>query len=151
MWSQHHCCCSVVSNFLQPHGLQHIRPSCPSPSPRIPPRSCSLNQWCHPTISSPAASFSCPQSFPESRSFPVSQLFTPGAKVLVLQLQHQFFRWIFRVVWSPCSEMDSQESSPIPHFKSISSSVLSFLYVQPSHPYMTTGKTIALTRQTFVV
>ena len=65
------------------------------------------------------------------------------AKVLELQLQHQFFQ--DGLVGSPCSPRDSQESSPTPQFKSISSSVLSFI-VQFSHSYMTTGKTIALTR-----
>ena len=78
------------------------------------------------------------------------------AKVLELQLQHQSLWWISRIdflsdwlVWSPCCSMDSQESSPTPQFKSINSSVLSFM-VQLSHLYTTTGKTIALTRQTFV-
>ena len=78
------------------------------------------------------------------------------AKVLEFQLQPQSYQWIFRtdflqdwLVWSPCSPRDSQESSPTPQFKSINSSVLSFM-VQLSHLYMTTGKTIALTRQTFV-
>ena len=80
------------------------------------------------------------------------------AKVLELQLQHQSFQWIFRtdflqdgLVRSPCSPRDSQESSPTPQFKSINSLVLSFLYSPTFHPYMTTGKTIALTRQTFVI
>ena len=75
----------------------------------------------------------------------------------VLELQHQTFQWIFRtdflkgrLVESPCSPRDSQESSPTPQFKSSNSSVLSFLYGQLSHLYMTTGKTIALTRWTFV-
>ena len=79
------------------------------------------------------------------------------AKVLQFQLQHQSFQWIFRtdfledgLAGSPCSSRDSQESSPTPQFKSISSLVLSFFIVQLSHPYMTTGKTIALTRWTFV-
>ena len=79
------------------------------------------------------------------------------AKVLELQLQHQSFQWIFRSdfledwrVLSPCNARDSQESSPTPQFKSFSSSVLSFLIVELSHPYMTTGKTIALTRWTIV-
>ena len=72
------------------------------------------------------------------------------------QLQHQSFQLIFRAdfLWDglvgfPCSPRDSQESSPIPQFKTINSSMLSFI-VQLSHPYMTTGKTIALTRRTFV-
>ena len=62
--------CSVVSNSLQPHGLQHTRPPCPSPSPRACSNSCPLNRLYHPTISSSAAPFcSCPQSFPASGLF----------------------------------------------------------------------------------
>ena len=79
------------------------------------------------------------------------------AKVLEFQLQHQSFQWTFRtdflldgLVESPCSPRDSQESSPTPQFKSINSSALSFFMIQHSHPYMTTGKTMALTRWTFV-
>ena len=75
----------------------------------------------------------------------------------VLELQHQFFQWIFSVdffynwlVWSPCSPRDSQDSPPAPQFASINSSVLSFLYIQLSHSYMTAGKTMALTISTFV-
>jgi len=78
------------------------------------------------------------------------------AKVLDFQLQHQSFLWIFRtdfikdwLVWSPCRPRDSQESSPAPQF--INSLVLSFLYSLTLTPIMTTGKTIALTRWTFVV
>jgi len=78
------------------------------------------------------------------------------AKVLELQLQHLSFQWIFRtdfikdwLVWSPCRPRDSQESSPAPQF--INSLVLSFLYSLTLTPIMTTGKTIALTRWTFVV
>ena len=68
--------CSVVSYSLQPHGVQHSRLLCPSPSPRVCSNSYSLSQWCHPTISSCVAPFSfCFQSFPASGSFPVSQLF----------------------------------------------------------------------------
>ena len=67
---------SVVSNSLQPHGLQHARPPYPSPTPRVHPNSCPFSQWCHPTISSYVVHFSCPQSFPASGSFPVSQFFT---------------------------------------------------------------------------
>ena len=68
---------SVVSNSLQPHGLQHTRLPCPSPTPRAYSNSCPLSQWCHPTISSSILPFSsCLQSFPSSGSFPVSQFFT---------------------------------------------------------------------------
>ena len=73
---------SVVSNSLRPYGLQHSRPPCPSPTPGVYPNSsCPLSQWCHPTISSSVIPFSsCPQSFPASRSFQMSQLFTSGGQ-----------------------------------------------------------------------
>ena len=67
---------SVVSDSLRPHELQHVRPPCPSPTPRVYPNSCPSSQWCHPAISSSAVPFSsCPQSLPASESFPMSQLF----------------------------------------------------------------------------
>jgi len=73
--------CSVVSNSLQPHELQHTRPSCPSPTTRVYPNSCLLSQWCHLTISSSVVPFSsCPQSFPTSGSFQMSQLFPSGGQ-----------------------------------------------------------------------
>jgi len=66
---------SVMSNSLRPHELQHARPPCPSPTPRVHPNSCASSQWCHPTISSSVVPFSsCPQSFPASGSFQMSQL-----------------------------------------------------------------------------
>ena len=72
---------SVVSNSLQPHELQHARPPCPSPTPRAHPSSCPLSRWCHPTISSSVISFSsCPQSFPASGSFQMTQFFTSGGQ-----------------------------------------------------------------------
>ena len=68
---------SVVSDSLQSHGLQHARPPCPSTTPGACSNLCPLSQWCHPTISSSVIPFSsCPQSFPASGSFPMSQLFT---------------------------------------------------------------------------
>ena len=69
----------VMSDSLWPHRLQHARPPCPSPSPRVCPSSCSLHQWCRPAISSSDALFSfCPQSFPASGTFPISRLLTSG-------------------------------------------------------------------------
>ena len=66
---------------LWPHELQHARPPCPSPTPRVYPNPCPLSQWCHPTISSSVVPFtSCPQSSPSSGSFPMSQLFTSGGQ-----------------------------------------------------------------------
>ena len=73
--------CSVVSNSLRPHELQHTRPPCPSPTSGVHPNPCPLSQWCHPAISSSVVPFSsCPQSFPASESFPTSQLFTWGGQ-----------------------------------------------------------------------
>ena len=132
-----------------PHESQHARPPCSPPTPQRP-----SSQWCHPAISSSVVPFSsCPQSLPASECFPMSQLFTWGGQSTGASASLQ---WLFRtdflqdwLVWSPCSPRSSQESSPTPQFKSINSLVLSFM-VKISHPYMPTGKTIALTRWTFV-
>ena len=71
----------VMSNSLRPHEQQHARPPCPSPTPGAHPNSCPLSQWCHPTISSSVVPFSsCPQSFPPSGSFQMSQLFVSGGQ-----------------------------------------------------------------------
>ena len=79
--------CSVVSESLPPHGLQHARLPCPSPTPAVYSNSCPLSRWCHPTISSSAVPFSsCLQSFPASGSFPMSQFLHQVAKVLEFQL-----------------------------------------------------------------
>ena len=73
--------CSVVSDSLRPHEPRYARPPCPSPTPGIYPNSCPLSQWCHLTISSSVVPFfSCPQSFPTSGSFPMSQLFASGGQ-----------------------------------------------------------------------
>ena len=69
---------SVVSDSLCPYKPQHARPPCPSLTPKIHPNSCPLSWWCPPTISSSVFLFSCPQSFPASGSFPMSQLFVSG-------------------------------------------------------------------------
>ena len=72
---------SVVSDSLRPHELQHARPPCPSPSPRVHSNSCPSSRWCHPAISSSVVPFSsCPQSLPASESFPMSQLFVWGGQ-----------------------------------------------------------------------
>ena len=74
---------SVMSNSLRPHGLQHARPPCPSPAPRVYPNSCPLSRWCHPTISSSVIPFSShPQSFPASGSFQMSQLSASGGQII---------------------------------------------------------------------
>ena len=73
--------CSVVSDCLRPHGLQHARPPCPSPTPRAYSNSCPSHRWCHPTISSSVVPLSsCAQSFPASGSFQMSQFFASGGQ-----------------------------------------------------------------------
>ena len=75
------CCCSVVSDSSRPHGLQHARLPCPSPTLGACSNSCPLSRWCWPTISSSVVPFSsCLQSFPTSESFTVSRLFTSGGQ-----------------------------------------------------------------------
>ena len=72
---------SVVSDSLWPHGPQHARPPCPSPTPGVYPNSCPSSRWCHTTISFSVIPFSsCPQSFPASKSFQMSQLFASGGQ-----------------------------------------------------------------------
>ena len=72
---------SVLSDSLRPHGLQHARPPCPSPTLRVYSNSCPLSRWCHPTISSSVVPFSsCLQSFPTSGSFQMSQPFASGGQ-----------------------------------------------------------------------
>ena len=127
--------CSVMSNSLQPHGLQHARPPCPSPTPRVYSNSCPLSWGCRPAISSSVIPFaSCLQSFPASGSSLRSQFFATGgqsirvsASASVLPMNTQDWSPQDGLVGSPCSPRDSQESSPTPQFKSINSSVLSFL------------------------
>ena len=79
-FSSVHFSCSVVSDSFQPHGLQHARSTCPSLTPGVYTNSCPLSRWCHPAISSSVVPFYCPQSFPASGSFPMSQFFTSGGQ-----------------------------------------------------------------------
>ena len=129
--------CSVVSDSLRPHGLQHARLPCPLPIPRAYSNSCISRWWCHPTTSSPVVPLSsCLQSFPALGSFPMSRFFTSGgqsigvsasASVLPVNIQD----W-FPLGWTGWTSLQSKglskESSPTPQFKNINSSVLSFLY-----------------------
>ena len=125
---------SVVSDSLRLHESQQARHPCPSPTPGVHSNSHPWSRWCHPSISSSVVPFSsCPQTFPASESFPMSQLFTwAGQSIGVLALASFLPRnprtdLQNGLVGSPCSPRDSQESSPTPQFKSINSSVLSFL------------------------
>ena len=88
---------SVVSNSLQPHGLQHARPPCPSLIPKVHPNPRPFSWWCHPTISSSVVpSSSCPQSFPASGSFQMSQLSASGGQSIGVSAQRQSFQWTSR-------------------------------------------------------
>ena len=148
---------SVMSDSLRPHGLQHARPPCSSPTPGACSNSCPSSQWCHPTISSSVVPFSCLRSFPASSSFPMSQFFASGgqnigvsasASVLPMHIQD----W-FPLGWTGWISLQSKGLSRVLQIHSSKASILqhsAFFMVQLSHPYMTTGKTIALTRQTFV-
>ena len=150
---------SVMSDSLWPHEPQHARPPCPSPTARIYPNPCPLNQWCHPTISSSVVPFSsCPQSFPASGSFQMSHLFTSGGQSIgvsasAISPSNEHSGLIsFRMDWLDLLAVQGTLKSLLQHHSS-KASILghsAFFIVQLSHPYMTTGKTIALTRQTFV-
>ena len=143
---------------LQPHGLQHTRPPCPSPTPRVYWNSCPLSQWCHPTISSSAVPFSsCLQYFPASWSFQMSQLLASGcqsigdsasASVPPMNIQDWFpLGW---TAWISLQSMGFSRVFSNPQLKSIHAFALSLVYSPNSHTHMTTGKTKALTRWTFV-
>ena len=141
-----------MSDSLWPHGSQHAKPPCPSPTSGV--HSDSRIQPSHPpwSPSPPAPNLSQHQGvFKRVNSLHLV------AKVLEFQLQHQSFKWIFRtdflqdwLVGSPWSLRDSQESSPTPHYKASVLQCSGFFILQLSHPYMTTGKTIVLTRWTIV-
>ena len=128
--------CSVVSDSLRPHGLQHSRLPCPSPTPRACSNSCPLNQWCHPTISSSVIPFSSYlQSFPVSGSFPVSQFFVSGsprfgtsasASVLPMNLQDWFPLGLIGLISLQSKGLSRVISNTA--VKNHQSSVLRFLY-----------------------
>ena len=142
------CSPSVMSNSLRPHGLQYIRLPCPSASPRVCSNSCPSSRWYHPNVSSFVVPFSsCLLSLLTSVSLPMSRLFASGdqsigalalASVLPINIQGWFPLGSTGLI--SLLSRDSQESSPTPQFKSINPSALSFLLVQLSYLYMTTGK-----------
>ena len=152
------CSLSVVSDSLRHHESQHARPSCPSPTPAGHSNSGPLSRWCHPTISSSVAPFSsCPQSLPASGSFPTSQLFawggqSTGVSALASFLPKNTQDWSIRMDWLDLLAIQGTLKSLLQHHSSKASILWcsAFFTAQLSHPYMTTGKTIALTRWTFV-
>ena len=129
---------SVTSNSLWPHGLQRARPHCPSPTHGGDSNSCPLSWWWHPTIASSVVPFSSwLQSFPVSGSFQMNQLFVSGGQsigvsILTSVLPMNIQDW-FPLGWTGWISLQSKRLSnsstvQTPQFKSISSSVLSFLY-----------------------
>ena len=136
---------SVVSNSLRPHESQHARPPCPSPTPGVHSNSRPSSQWCHLAISSSVIPFSsCPQCLPASGSFPMNQLFASGGQSIgvsalasVLPMNTQDWAPLEWTGWISLQH-HSSKASILRHS--------AFFTVQLSHPYMTTGKTIALTR-----
>ena len=145
--------CSVVSDSLRPHELQHTRPPCLSPTPRVHSDSRPLSWWCHPAISSSAVFYSCPQSLPASESFPMSQLFTWGGQSFSFSIipSKEILGLIsFRIDWLDLLAVQGTLKSLLQHHSSKASILWhsAFFTVQLSPPHMTTGKTIALTRRT---
>ena len=126
----------VMSNSLQPHGLQHATPSCPWPSPKVCPSSCPLHRWCHSAISFSDALFSSyPQSFPASRTFKMSQLFSlgdqntsPSASVLPMNIQGWFPLRLTGLISLQSKRLSGVFSTP--QFEGINSLAFCLLYSQ---------------------
>ena len=150
---------SVMSNSLQPHGLQNARLPCPSPTPRACANSCPLSQWCHPTISSSVIPFpSRLQMFSASGSFPTSRFFTSGGQSIgrfsfTISPSNEHPGLVsFRIDWLDLLTAQGTLKCLLQHHSSIALILWhsAFFIVQLSHAYMTSGKTIALTKWTFV-
>ena len=148
---------SVMSDSLWPHEPQHTRPPCPSPTPRVHPNPCPLCRWFQPTISTSVVPFSsCPQSFPASGSFPMSQLFASGdqsigvsASTSVPPTNTQDWPPLGWTGWISLQSkgLSSPPNTTVQKHQFFNAQLF---IVQLSHPFMTPGKTIALTRRTFV-
>ena len=153
------CCCSIVSNTLQTHGLQHARPPCPSPTPRACSKSCSFKSvipskhliLCHPLLLPPSI-------------FPSIRVFSDESVLRIRWPKYWSFSFSiipskehpglisFRMYWLDLLAVQGTLKSLLQHHSSKASILWcsAFLTVQLLHPYMSTGKTIALTRRTFV-
>ena len=144
---------------LQLHGLQHARLPCPSPTPMAYSNSCPLSWWCHPNNL-----ILCRPHLPSPSIFPSITVFSNELVLCIRWPKYGSFSFrmspsneysgliSFRMDWfgSPCSSRGSQESFPTHSSKQSILLCSAFFIVQLSHPYMTTGKTIALTTWTFV-
>ena len=147
-----------MSESLRPHGQQHTRPPCPSPSPRVYSNLCQLGRWCHPTISSSVVPLLLPSIFPSIR------VFSNESALHIRRPKYWSFSFnmspsnehpgliSFTMDWLDLLEVQGTLKSLLQHDSSKASILWrsAFFTVQLSHPYMTTGKTIALTRWTFV-
>ena len=138
---------------------KHARLACPSPTPRAYSNSCPLSEWCHPTISSSVVPVSsCLQSCPASGSFPMSQFFASGGPEywnfsFSISPSNEYSGLIsFRMDWLDLLAVQGTLKNLLQHHssKALILRHSAFFMVHLSHPYMTTGKTIALTRRTFV-
>ena len=148
---------SVVSNSLRPHELQNARPPCPSPTPRVHPNSCPSSQWCHPAISSSPLLLLPPIP-------PSIRVFSNESTLRMRWPKYWSFSFSirpsnehpglisFRMDWLDLLTVQGTLKSLLQHHSSKASILWcsDFFTVQLSHPYMTTGKTIALTRRNFV-
>ena len=149
---------SVLSDSLRPYESQHARAPCPSPTPRVHPDPCPLSCWCYPTISS--SSSPSPPALNLSQHQDLFKWVSSShqvAKVLEFHLQYQSHQWtprtdFLRMDWLDFFAVQGTLRSLLQHHSSKASILLcsAFFIVQLSHPYMTTWKTIALTRWTFV-
>ena len=150
---------SVVSDSLWSHGLQLTGPPCPSPTPWVYSNSCPLSRWCHQTISSSVVTFS-----PLPSIFPSIRVFSNESALRIRWPKHWSFSFsislsnehpgliFFRMGWLDLHAVQGTLKSLLQH-RSSKASILkcsAFFIVQLSHPYMTTGKSTALTRRTFV-
>ena len=147
-----------MSDSLQPHEPQDARPTCPPPTPGVYPNPCPLSWWCHPAISSSVIPFSsCPQSLPASGSFQLSVLhirwpnIRVSASTSVLPMNTQDWS---PLEWTGWISLETRGLSRVFSNTTVQKALIlwcsAFFTVQLSHPYMTTGKTITLTRLTFV-
>ena len=146
-----------MSDSLLPHESQHARPPCPSPTPGVHSDSCPSSPWCHPAISSSVVPFSCPQSLPASVFSNESTLRMRWPKYwsvsfsIIPSKEHPGLI-SFRMEWLDLLAVQRTLKSLLQHHSSKAPILQcsAFFTVQLSHPYMTTRKTIALTRRTFV-
>ena len=147
-----------MSDSLWSHEPQHARPACPSPTLRVYPNSCPSSRWCHPTISSCHPLLFLPSIFPSIR------VFSSESALCIRRPKYWSFSFnispfnehpgliSFRMDWLDLLAVQGTLKSLLQHHSSNTSILwcLAFFIVQLSHPYMTTGKTIAVTRRTFV-